>query len=235
MKESIRVKLSLAIWGAIALVVVVVAVFVFTKEDVAEGSAVAPQPTTEMALFQGVAQDAILSGEVDGMAITIIERDGSTYKLGYGSLAEREITDIPELAPLRYMQQLLLDVECGSITLEQAVEAVVHPKDCSPFSLNGASHYAIMLLNEGAIGNERLISRAAARELLSADFGWNEPQYMSLLSAESMEFCAQRSAMIVDREAGMAIVIVVDSEESLDKISFAAIRSKIASVAATME
>lgn len=234
MKESIRVKLSLAVWGAIVLIVAVVAVVVFTKDDVGESTR-EEQPVAEMALFQGVAQDAILSGEVDGVAITVIERNGNICKLGYGSLAGNEMSNLPELAPLRCMQQLLLEVERGEITLEQAIEGAALEDDCAPFSLNDASRYAIMLLNDGAIGDERILSRAAAQQLLTIDFGWSMPQYMSLLSDASIEYCSQRSAMIVDREAGMAIVIVVDSEEPLDEISFATMRSKVASVAAAKE
>lgn len=214
----------------------VVGVMVFAGDD---ESAVEnfgeEQQLPQHALFKGLATEIILSGEIDGVAISVIERDGTTYNLGGGSLTDSEIADVTELSPLSYIQQLLSDVERGVLTLDEAVDSVCMEVDYPKFSLHDASRYAIMLLNEGSIGDERLLSGAAIRELLTPNFGWYSPQYLSLLSAQTMEFCAQSCAMIVDREVGRAVVIVVDSKKPLDEASFAAIRSKVASMVAAME
>lgn len=224
MKENLRVRLSIIVWGALMVLLFVVATMVFSDDDT---SGVDP-------LFQNVAQDAMRCKEIDGVAITVIERDGTTHNTAYGSLASGVIGNIKELSSLSYARQLMCDVERGVITLDNAIGSwmgVGH----TDFSLSDASCYAIMLLNEGVADDTRLLSPAAVKELLTPNFGWHSPQYSSLLSEQTVEFCSKNSAIILDYAAGKAIVIVVDGSESFDADYFATMRSKIASVVAAME
>ncbi len=234
MKESIRVKLAISVWvvGAILLFVVASIVLsdMFRKDDVRAYSSL-----SSIELRLGNVANGMLSNEVRGVAISVIRRDGTVCSIAEGSLRDDKGIVIPGLGSLDYLAEQMHSVEWGFITLDRVIEMRSKDYSYSRLSSDKVSNLAIMLLNDGVVGGERVLSPAAMRELMSCEFGWHALPYSSLLGGESKEFCTSQGAMILNLEMGVAIAIGVDSREPLDDEEFEALRSKVASVVAALE
>lgn len=234
MKESIRVKLAISVWvvGAILLFVVASIVLsdIFRKDDVRASCSLS---SIESRL--GNVANGMLSSEVEGVAISVIKRDGTVCSIAEGSLRDDKPIVIPGLGSLDYLAEQMHSVELGFITLDRVIEMSSKDYSYSQLSSDEVSDLAIMLLNDGVVGGERVLSPAAMRELMSYKFGWRALPYSSLLGGESKEFSTSQGAMILNLEMGVAIAIGVDSQRPLDDEEFEALRSKVASVVAALE
>ena len=234
MKESIRVKLAISVWVVGAILLFVVASIVLSdmfRKD--ENKASCSLSSIESRL--GNVANGMLSSEVRGVAISVVRRDGAVCSIAEGSLRDDKPIVIPGLGSLDYLAEQMHGVEWGYITLDRVIEMSSKDYSYSQLSSDEVSDLAIMLLNDGVVGGERVLSPAAMRELMSYKFGWHALPYSSLLGGESKEFCTSQGAMILNLEMGVAIAIGVDSQGPLDDEEFEALRSKVASVVAALE
>lgn len=227
MKENTRVKMSIILWIAVAMVFIYCGIYVYNNIN-PEPATTAVEESAPSLYFDKVADECVASGEFAGVAIAISERNGDSNIWSYGSLANMEDVWCYDIAELKNNILLLQHVEQGSITLAEALSADV---DSSIATLNEATYIATMVLDEGVVNDEKVLSKASIKTLLTPAFGWDKPSYMSLLSPDAVEFCTSNCAIIVDNELGIAIVIVVDNDASLGG-GFATLRSRIASIAA---
>lgn len=227
MKENTRVKMSIILWITVAMVFIYCGIYVYNNIN-PEPVATAVEESAPLLYFDKVADECVASGEFAGVAIAFVECNGDSNIWGYGSLANVEDVWCCDIAALKNNILLLQHVEQGSITLGEALLADV---DSSIATLNEATYIATMVLDEGVVNDEKVLSKASIKTLLTPAFGWDRPSYMSLLSPDAVEFCTSNCAIIVDNELGIAIVIVVDNDASLGG-SFATLRSRIASIAA---
>ncbi len=219
--------MSILLWIAVAMVFIYCGIYVYNNIN-PEPVATAVEESAPSLYFDKVADECVASGEFAGVAIALVECNGDSNIWGYGSLANVEDVCYCDIAALKNNILLLQQVEQGSITLGEALLADV---DSSIATLNEATYIATMVLDEGVVNDEKVLSKASIKTLLTPAFGWDKPSYMSLLSPDAVEFCTSNCAIIVDNELGIAIVIVVDNDASLGG-GFATLRSRIASIAA---
>lgn len=220
--------MSIILWIAVAVAFIYCGIYVYNNVNPETPATTAEQSTTDVSPFDTVANGFVESGEFAGVAIALVECNGDSNIWGYGSLANVEDVWCCDIAALEDRLLLLQQVEQGSITLAEALSADV---DSSIATLNEATYIATMVLGEGVVNDEKVLSKASIKALLTPAFGWDKPSYMSLLSPDAVEFCTSNCAIIVDNELGIAIVIVVDNYASLGG-GFATLRSRIVSIAA---
>jgi hypothetical protein len=247
MNERLRVNLSVALWVTIALAVLVCGVYVIG--NMGNGPTPAEHPAnSEVCPFDEVANYALSHEGVEGVAVACVAADGKCLTFGYGSLDSGAIlkpdsfaTTLLSVAAMRY-------VERGAITLEQAhaivgggvgemeigalgLESTFIDGDKVTTTIGDMSQLASMLIGDGSIGGRAILSKSGVDALLTQPFGWNKPSYLSLLTDEAVEYCARNWAMVLDRKAGVAVVVIVDSQNNLSGELFEDLRSKLASVA----
>jgi hypothetical protein len=247
MNERLRVNLSVALWVTIALAVLVCGVYVIG--NMGNDPTPAEHPAnSEVRPFDEVANYALSHEGVEGMAVACVAADGKCLTFGYGSLdsgatlkPDSFATTLLSVAAMRY-------VERGAITLEEAyaiVEGGVEKLDIGPICMENTfidgknvpttigdmSQLASMLIGDGSIGGRAILSKSGVDALLTPPFGWSKPSYLSLLTDEAVEFCARDWAIVVDRKAGVAVVVIVDSQNNLSGELFEDLRSKLVSVA----
>ena len=233
MKEKTRVGLSIVLWVAMALLLFVAAAVIFSREG---EEAVKPSINGRTAPFDGVVAEAMTCGAVEGVAIALVEQGGTISCCGYGSLQDVGEFTTRDLCAVFHVQKLLNGVEVGAITLDEAVRNMYEvTMIVSDVTLLNIARFAQMLLSDGWVDDAKILSKAAVDRMLTSGFGWHSPRYISLLSDGAVEYCTEKSAIIVDREIGMALVVLVDGVGYFDSESFMTLRSKLASVASAME
>jgi hypothetical protein len=232
MKESIRVKLAISVWVVGAILLFVVASIVLT--DMFRGNR-DKEPLTQIELRLKNLADGMLSSDVEGVVISVVRRDGDVCSVACGTLLGENEPLVPGLGSLSYISGQMYGVERGDITLDSVIERYSMYDGSSRISFVELSNLAIMLLNGGVVGGERVLSNATIEEMMSHKLGWHQLSYSTLLGQESIEFCTSQGAMILNLEMGVAIAIGVDSQVPLDDEEFEALRSKVASVVAALE
>lgn len=252
MNERLRVNLSIVLWVTLAFVVIVCGVYIIGNKDVAR---VAPVEATAEKYhpFDVVANDAMQYGGVEGMAVAYVDANGATSVCGYGSLAGDVVLTLDGLNTPIISIVTMRGVEQGRITLNEAVaiinedvnellsgtdvlnaigmEATAMDDDATTTTIGDMSKLATVFLCDGEINGMTILSSCGVDALLTSAFGWSRPAAMSLLTDKAVEYCGDNWAIIVDREADVAVAIVVDEAESLDEELFEDIRSKCSSVA----
>lgn len=231
MKEKTRVGLSIVLWVAMALLLFVAASVVFSREG---DEVVKPSINERTAPFDSVVAETMTCGAVEGVAIALVEQDGAISCCGYGSLQDVGEFTTQDLSAMFHTQKLLNGVEVGAITLDEAARNDVAVEVYDATLLNIA-RFAQMLLGDGWVDDTKILSKVAVDRMLTPSFGWHSPRYISLLSDGAVEYCTEKSAIIVDREIGMALVVLVDGDECFGSESFMTLRSKLASVASAMD
>lgn len=251
MNERLRVNLSIVLWVTLAFVVIVCGVYIIGNKDVAR---VAPVEATAEKChpFDVVANDAMQYDGVEGMAVAYVDANGATSACGYGSLAGDVVLTLDGLNTPILSIVTMRGVEQGRITLDEAV-AIINEDvdellsgtdvlnaigmettaidDATTTTIGDMSKLAAVLLCDGEINGMTILSSCGVDALLTSAFGWSRPAAMSLLTDKAVEYCGDNWAIIVDREADVAVAIVVDEAESLDEELFEDIRSKCSSVA----
>lgn len=251
MNERLRVNLSIVLWVTLAFVVIVCGVYIIGNKDVAR---VAPVEATaeKYRPFDVVANDVMQYDDVEGMAVAYVDANGATSAYGYGSLAGDVVLTLDGLNTPILSIVTMRGVEQGRITLDEAV-AIINEDvdellsgtdvlnaigmettaidDATTTTIGDMSKLAAVLLCDGEINGMTILSSWGVDALLTSAFGWSRPAAMSLLTDKAVEYCGDNWAIIVDREADVAVAIVVDEAESLDEELFEDIRSKCSSVA----
>lgn len=252
MNERLRVNLSIALWVTLALAVIVCGVYVIGNKEVVR---VAPVEATteEYRPFDVVANDAMRYDGVMGVAVAYADANGATSVCGYGSLAGDAVLTLDGLSTPILSIVTMRGVEQGRITLDEAVAIMNEDveellsgadiidaigmvgttigKDATTTTIGDMSKLAAVLLCDGKINDVAILSSCGVDALLTPAFGWSSPTAMSLLTDKAVEYCGENWAIIVDREADVAVAVVVDGAESLDGELFEDIRSKCSSVA----
>lgn len=256
MNEHLRVNISIVLWLTILLVVIVYGVYLFSNIG-SEDAAAEQSEEPVMLPFDVVATDAMQVEGIKGMAVAYVAEGGEIATYGYGSLADNATLQLGELSPALLSLAAMHGVEQGRITLDEAAEMVNHniggllpigedvldaigmesttiERDGVTTTIDDIAQFTATFVCDGVVDDCAIVSRYGVDTLLTPMFGWNRLSYMSLLTDTAVECCGDNWAIIVDREADVAVVVVVDSQAPVDKALFDAIRAKCSSVARTI-
>lgn len=244
MKEHVRVRLAVTFWSFCLVAVLVTGIWMLGREFGKEHVRLQPHH------FDIVAENVLQKPGVDGFGVVCVQGDNIPVVCSYGSLYDNTPITLEGMADPILSIAVMWRVESGDITLDEAaaiVNSIALPEvyyidamkilgmnktrlssDCA----NGIETTLtdMSMMASALVGDNKLLSNYATKELLTSTFRWRGVNYESLLSAYTVEYCGGNAAIIIDRENDVALIVVVDTATSMDEDMFAEICSKCSSV-----